>query len=65
MIRIGLIRSEIRNTCGATTWPSSCCSPTNRRISQRALIGSLKSATSTAGSGPMIGPMYGMNSISP
>ena len=65
MIRIGLIRSEIRNTWGATTWPSSCWRPTNSSITQTALIGFMNSATSTAGTGPMIGPMYGMNSIRP
>ena len=65
MIRIGLIRSEIRNTWGATKCPSSCCRPTNSKSTHRALIGSLNSATRIAGNGPMIGPMYGMNSISP
>ena len=32
------MRSEILNTWGATTWPSSCCNPMNKRISQTALI---------------------------
>ena len=57
MIRIGLIRSEIRNTWGATTWPSSCCSAMNAMISQTALIGFWNRASRIGGTGPMIGPM--------
>ena len=65
MMRIGLIRNEIRNTCGATKCPSSCWSATNSSVTHSALTGSLKSATRIAGSGPMIGPMNGTNSITP
>ena len=59
------MRSDTRNTCGATKWPSSCCRAMNNRTTHTALIGLANSATSTAGRGPMIGPTYGMNSISP
>ena len=59
------MRSECPNTCGATTWPSSCWSATNSSATQIALIGSWNSATRIGGSAPRIGPMYGISSISP
>ena len=65
MISSGLMRSEWPNTCGATTWPSSCWSARNSSATQTALSGSSNSATRIGGIAPSTGPMYGMSSISP
>jgi len=41
----GLMRRLWPNTCGATTWPSNCCSATSSSTTQTALTGSLNRAT--------------------
>ena len=52
----GLMRSVWPKIWGATTWPSSCCRPMKVSVTQSAEIGSVKSATTIAGSAPRIGP---------
>ena len=62
----GLMRSAWPNTCGATTWPSSCCRTVKAMISHTASSGlSLSAAITTGGIAPMAGPTYGISSAKP